>query len=451
MSFLRYPKYKCNNVEWLGELPAHWSLSRLGFASWVRARLGWKGLKAEEYVDDGYVLLATPNIKGREIDFEHVNFIDQVRYEESPEIALRQGDVLLAKDGSTLGIVNVVRRLPRPATVNSSIAVITPHAQLKGLYLYYLFQSDYLNATIQSIKGGMGVPHLFQQDLNKFAIPLPPIPEQTAISTFLDRETAKIDALVEEQTRLIELLKEKHQAVISHAVTKGLNPDTPMKDTGIDWPQSIPSHWEILNLTRVVEQFVDYRGVTPTKLEEGIPLITATQIKNGRIDHSLDPVFISEEEYGARMTRGFPETGDVLLTTEAPLGEVAMIEEARVSPGQRMILMKVDRSKVTNEFLFRHFQSDFGQNQLAMRASGSTASGIRADRLRGSAVLVPPLDEQKQIAAYIKTNTAGFDDLNAQIGRQLGLLQERRAALISAAVTGRIDVRGLIETQEAAE
>jgi len=107
--------------------------------------LGWKGLKAEEYVDDGFAFLSTPNIKGASIDFDNVNFINEYRYDESPEIKLRVDDVLLAKDGSTLGIVNIVRSLPRPTTVNSSIAVITPNQSLNGIFLYYLFQSSYTN------------------------------------------------------------------------------------------------------------------------------------------------------------------------------------------------------------------------------------------------------------------------------------------------------------------
>ena len=135
MSFPRYPAYKPSGVEWLGDVPEHWAISRLGFESWVRARLGWKGLKAEEYVDNGFAFLSTPNIKGLTIDFENVNFINQERFDESPEIKIREGDVLLAKDGSTLGTVNVVRQLPRPTTVNSSIAVITPNQSLDGVFL----------------------------------------------------------------------------------------------------------------------------------------------------------------------------------------------------------------------------------------------------------------------------------------------------------------------------
>ena len=162
MSFPKHANFKDSGLEWLGQVPAHWKISRLGFEAWVRARLGWKGLKAEEYIDDGFAFLSTPNIKGRTIDFKNVNFIDQWRYDESPEIKLHQGDVLLAKDGSTLGIVNVIRDLPRPTTVNSSIAVITPNSELLGVFLYYIFESSFMEHTIQRIKGGMGVPHLFQ-------------------------------------------------------------------------------------------------------------------------------------------------------------------------------------------------------------------------------------------------------------------------------------------------
>ena len=210
---------KDSGVEWLGQVPGHWEVSRLGFEAWVRARLGWKGLKAEEYVDEGFVFLATPNIKGKDIDFENVNYIDKIRFDESPEIKIQVGDVLLAKDGSTLGTVNVVRVLPRPATVNSSIAVITPYQALDGIYLFYLFQSTYLINTIQMIKGGMGVPHLFQADLNKFYIPLPPLETQKSIITHIDHETARIDALIETTQRSIDLLNERRSALITATVT----------------------------------------------------------------------------------------------------------------------------------------------------------------------------------------------------------------------------------------
>lgn len=211
--------FKPSGVDWLGDIPMGWKSSRLGYETWVRARLGWKGLKADEYVDEGFIFLATPNIKSRDIDFVNVNYITQERYDESPEIKLKQGDVLLAKDGSTLGTVNIVRFLPDEATVNSSIAVITPYKGLDGVYLMYLFLSKLMINTIQRVKGGMGVPHLFQSDLNKFYIPLPPFHEQQAIAAYLDEQTTKIDNLIAKVEQAIRTLQEYRSALITAAVT----------------------------------------------------------------------------------------------------------------------------------------------------------------------------------------------------------------------------------------
>ena len=210
---------KDSGVEWLGGVPQEWMVSRLGYETWIRARLGWKGLKADEYVDDGYIFLATPNIKGKQIDFNNVNYINKQRYEESPEIKLNIGDVLLTKDGSTLGTVNIVRDLPKPATVNSSIAVITPYKNLISEFLLYLLTSSFMVNTIQRIKGGMGVPHLFQADLNKFYLPIPDPAEQFEIVKFLDQETAKIDMLISKAESAIQLMQERRTALISAAVT----------------------------------------------------------------------------------------------------------------------------------------------------------------------------------------------------------------------------------------
>ncbi|PTB87308.1 hypothetical protein C9925_01820 [cyanobacterium G8-9] len=156
---------KDSGVEWLGEIPEHWGKSKLGYETKVKARLGWKGLKAEEYVQDGYIFIATPNIKNNEIDFTNVNYITEARYKESPEIMLEVGDVLVTKDGSTTGTTNVVRTLPKPATVNSSIAVIRPNKKLHSIFLYYYFVSTYIQETINLLRGGMGVPHLFQAEI----------------------------------------------------------------------------------------------------------------------------------------------------------------------------------------------------------------------------------------------------------------------------------------------
>jgi type I restriction enzyme S subunit len=210
---------KDSGVEWLGKIPFHWEISILGAKAIIKARLGWKGLKASEYVDSGYTFLSTPNIKNREINFENANYISAERYFESPEIMLQIGDVLLVKDGSTLGITNIVRKLPAPATVNSSIAVIRPNQEIDSVYLDYFLKGAFTQNNIQLMKDGMGVPHLFQADIRKFTILLPPLEEQKIIATFLNKETKEIDEIQKNISLIIESLHEFRVSIISSAVT----------------------------------------------------------------------------------------------------------------------------------------------------------------------------------------------------------------------------------------
>lgn len=442
MSLPMYMRYQDSNIEGLGRLPSHWKVSRLGYEAWVRARLGWKGLKAEEYVEDGFAFLSTPNIKGREIDFTNVNFITQARYDESPEIKLSPKDVLLAKDGSTLGTVNVVRHLPRPATVNSSIAVITPREQLDGVFLYYLFQSEFLQNTIQSLKGGMGVPHLFQEDLTRFRIPLPPMTEQSAIGFVLDRETAKIDVLVAEQKKLIALLAEKRQATISHAVTKGLNPNIPMKDSGVSWLGPVPTHWGISALSYLgsIET-----GSTPGRDEPSYWNGSIPWLKTGEINWT--PIreaeeFITEEGLENSAAK-IAKPGTLLMAMYGQgitRGRVALLEiEATYNQACAAIQFG---HRITPQFARYFFMAayhhvrDAGNETSQMNLSAGLIAKIRLP--------VPPVDEQKAAVRFLDSEIRKLDLLVAESERAVALLKERRSALITAAVTGQIDVRGAI-------
>jgi type I restriction enzyme S subunit len=211
---------KDSGIEWLGEVPRHWYCGKLGHNISVKARLGWKGLTASEYVEKGYGFLATPNIKTDEIDFVNINYITKERYEESPEIMLQIGDVLLAKDGSTLGIVNIVKKLPFECTVNSSIAVLRPlNTNIYSPFLKYFMQSHFVQNIIQMIKGGMGVPHLFQADIVKFDILIPPYEEQVEVTEYIDSEIMKIKKLIHLAEKEIALIEEYRIALINEAVT----------------------------------------------------------------------------------------------------------------------------------------------------------------------------------------------------------------------------------------
>jgi type I restriction enzyme S subunit len=442
----QYPTYKDSGVEWLGEVPENWKAGKLWDVASVKARLGWRGLKASEYVDDGYIFLSTPNIKPKIIDFENIYHITAERYFESPEIILQEGDVLIAKDGSTLGITNVVRNLPAPATVNSSIAVIRPKKILDGIFLYYFLLSDYIQFIIQLKKDGMGVPHLFQYDLRKFSVLIPTTKEQQAISAFLDCETAKIDILIAKKERLIKLLQEKRVALISHAVTKGLDPNVPMKDSGVGWIGKVPEYWNVQPLKYICSLLRDGTHLPPPRTDigvPGVPLLSVRNIVDGRFVNLPDDSFIAESDFW-QLEKSFSakENDIVLAIVGATLGKVAVVEKMPPFHIQRSLALFRTLPKIMIfKYLYYFFRGDAFQ-QLLWRSVGFSAQpGIYLGTIASIHATVPLIEEQRKIINYLDYETLEISNLIDKIHQTIEKLKEYRTALISAAVTGKIDVR----------
>jgi len=451
MKYPAYPKFKDSGVQWLGEVPEHWEVSRLDFLATIKARLGWKALTASEYVDDGYVFLSTPNIKGeKEIDFSNVNYITEERYIESPEIMLQTNDVLLAKDGSTLGITNVVRSLPRPATVNGSIAVIRkkPRANIDSSFLFRWITGAFLQSKIESLKDGQGVPHLFQSDIRKFPVLLPSHSEQTAIADFLDRETGRIDTLVAKKRRLLELLEEKRTALISRTVTRGLptdvarefglEPHTRSKDSGVEWLGEVPEEWEVLPLRRLVEYVKT--GSTPKGAEEyhfrdgGLNWYSPGDFSNNIYLCTSNRTLSEEGKVGIRI---FPPLTIMLVGIGATIGKVG-ISTIESSCNQQINAI-VTRNKLNPVFATYYFKimRDF----IVKCGKYTTLPIINQDETKNIVFPVPPNPEQIAIATYLDREIAKINQLKKKVEEAIARLQEYRTALITATVTGKIDVR----------
>jgi type I restriction enzyme S subunit len=271
-------------------------------------------------------------------------------------------------------------------------------------------------------------------------LPVPPVYEQKAIASFLDAETSKIDALVSEQRRLIELLKEKRQAVISHAVTKGLNPNAPMKPSGIQWLGDVPQHWSVHKLKRAFRS-VDYGISESLSMEGDVAILRMGNIQDGQIDLA-DLKYVSEVEEELLLVEG-----DLLYNRTNSLdliGKVGMFlgdSDIPVSFASYLVRLRTT-SKSTTRF-FAYLLNTEGILGLA-RASAFVAIGqcnLNPTRYGMLSVAVPPLSEQEEIADYLDDETSRLSSLEAEAERAIELLQERRTALISAAVTGKIDVR----------
>ena len=209
-----------SGIEWIDSIPNHWKINRLIFSAYIRARLGWKGLKADEYTSAGHPFLSAVNIQNDKLVWEDLNFINDNRYDESPEIKLKLGDLLLVKDGAGIGKCAIVDQLPYgTATTNSSLGVITPYSELNSMYLYYFFESAIFQNYISRIKNGMGVPHLTQGNLKNIMVVIPPYCEQEAIVAYLDDKCSNLDSIILKKQALIDKLTEYKKSLIYEVVT----------------------------------------------------------------------------------------------------------------------------------------------------------------------------------------------------------------------------------------
>lgn len=437
-----YGEYKESDIDWLGKIPSHWALSRVKEQGSVRGRVGWKALKADEYADEGYVFISTPNIKNKDIDFENVNYITYERYIESPEIILKENDILLAKDGSTLGITNIVTSLPREATVNSSIAVLRFRRETHKRYLFYQFLSDLIQVRISLKKSGMGVPHLFQRDINAFILLLPPLNEQKEIAHYLDTKTTQIDRKIDLLTQKAQRYEELKKSLINETVTRGLDKSVSMKDSGIEWIGEIPEHWKVQHLKNTVSiKITDGPHETPDFIDHGIPFISAEAIQNGGINFEAKRGYISEETDKVYSKKCKPQKDDIFIvksgSTTGKIGYVS--REINFNIWSPLALVRV--SKLNHpRYLFYFLSSIYFQQQVQTYWSLGTQPNIGMKVLENLFILNPTFQDQQAIATYLDTKTTQIDQIIQTVNTQVEKLQELRKTLINDVVTGKIKV-----------
>ena len=440
MSFPRYAKYKESGVKGLGEVPEHWRCVPLKSIASLNDEVLGEDTPSDFAIE--YVEISDVEI------FLGITGSTATTFAEAPSRArrkVRDGDVIVSTVRTYLKAIAQVRTPPDNMIVSTGFAVVRPKSADSG-FLGYLLRSDYVIGTVISRSVGISYPAINSSDLSNIILPLPPFGVQSEICNFLDRETAKIDALVAEQERLIALLKEKRQAVISHAVTKGLDPNAPMKDSGVEWLGEVPAHWAIARLKRATILLKDGTHLPPQRVDEGVPLLSVRNIADGKFGLRDDYSQISEADY-AELSRAFvPQPNDVLLAiVGATLGKVALIPaDLGKFHIQRSVAVLRTSPIVQPEWLRDVISSGGFQRLLWEHVGYSAQPGIYLGTLADFCIPVPSLGEQSTIATHLRSATGKLDRLIAEAQRAIALLQERRAALISAAVTGKIDVRGLV-------
>ena len=450
MSFPRYPEYKDSGVEWLGEVPAHWGVKRLRFvadlnpskselASFDRS-LEVSFLPMEAIGDDG------------SLNLERTRPIVEV---ETGYTYFREGDVAVAKITPCFenGKGAVMRGLISGVGFGTTELIVARPKAAKAMseYLHWLFISrSFRQLGEAAMYGAGGQKRVPDEFVRNFEVAFPDVAEQAAIATFLDHETAKIDALVAEQKKLIALLKEKRQAVISHAVTKGLNPDVPMKDTGIEWLGEVPAHWETVRIKWVARM---ESGHTPDKKVEAywtncdIPWVSLNDTGYLKTNDYISETAFSINELGiANSSARLLPANVVVFSRDATIGRCA-ITTRPMAVSQHFIAW-ICSDRLQPEFLLRIFRSM--TEELKRLTFGATVKTIGMPDVKTLTTTIPPLEEQEQIVQHINGRCSELDSLILDAESMVSLLKERRSALISAAVTGKIDVRGFAVAKETA-
>ena len=436
MSFPRYPRYKDSGVEWLGEVPEHWEVRPVGSLAEVVNGYPFDS-RLFDSGDAGFPLVRIRDLGQVHTEAKYLGaFIERA--------SITSDEVLIGMDGD----FNVGRWLGTGlALLNQRMCCVRAKTPLQTRFLEYALPTPL--RLINDITYSTTVKHLASSQVEKTRVAQPPSEvEVQQVVFFLDEEVAKIDALIAEQQRLIELLKEKRQAVISHAVTRGLNPDAPMKPSGVEWLGDVPAHWTRCLLKRVFRT-MDY-GISDSLEPIGaVAVLRMGNIAEGRIK-------VNELKYVDAVDLALLlSPGDLLYNRTNSLDQIAKVGlyegsvDVPVSFASYLVRLRT-HDEVLPEYM-RYSLNTSGMLGIA-RASAFVAIGqcnLNPSRYGEIPVAIPPRNEQKAIVEFLEKKTRSIDRLIAEADSAIFLLSERRTALISAAVTGKIDVRGLAMAEAA--
>ena len=431
-----YPQYKDSGVEWLGEVPEHWEIVSIKRLCSIKRGASPRPIDDSKYFDDDgeYAWVRISDVTASQ------GYLTQTTQKLSQlgknlSVPLDPGELFLSIAGS----------VGKPIITNIKCCIHDGFVYFKD-YRENLKLLFWVFASVQPCLGlgKMGTQlNLNVDTVGEIKIGLMPEYEQNAIANFLDNATCKIDTLIQKQQNLIELLKEKRQALISHAVTKGLNPHVKMKDSGVEWLGEVPEHWEVMKIKHMLEiPITDGPHETPEFIDEGVPFVSAEAISSSCIDFNKIRGYISREANEIYSKKYSPKLHDIYMVKSGATTGVTAIVNDRIdfniwSP---LAVFRCSQKALPN-FLLNYLRSKNFFKAIELHWSFGTQQNIGMNVLENLFICLPAIQEQQEISNYLDNATCKIDTLITKAQKAIELLKERRTALISAAVTGKIDVR----------
>jgi len=440
----KYPVYKESGVEWLGNIPADWQIKRLKYTASCNDEVLAESTDHDHIIQ--YVDISSVDITNG------IANIEEMTFEKAPSRARRKvqdGDTIISTVRTYLkAIASITTPLPN-LIVSTGFAVIRPKPEAHSQYLAYQLKSQGFVDAVVANSEGVSYPAINASRLIELPIVLPPVDKQKTIASFLDRKTTEIDALIAKKRRMIELLQEKRTAVISHAVTKGLDAKAPLKDSGVEWLDNLPHHWGMVPLKFVLlaKPGAIKTGPFGSQLLSSEMLSGLIKVYNQRNVIDVDFIggdnYITEEKY-SELSAFSVEPRDILVTTRGTIGRCAILP-MDAEPGilhPCLMRIQIDERKVLIDYLALLIQDgSIIREQLRLKSNATTIEVIYSDSLKQVKLPLPPISEQLQILSLVNEQTTKTDAMITKVSAAIDKLLEYRTALIAAAVTGKIDVR----------
>lgn len=440
-----YPVYKDSGVEWLGRVPEHWQIKRLKHIASVQTGVAkGKDHGGKETIEVPYLRVA--NVQDGYLSLDDVATIEIPR-EDLTRYSLQSGDVLMNEGGDfdKLGRGSVWLEEIEPCIHQNHVFAVRPTA----------VSSAWLNAFTGSLaaqfyfmgraKQSTNLASISSSNIMELAVAMPPATEVDLLLAHLDRETARIDALIEKKTRFIELLREKRQALITHAVTKGLDPSVKMKNSGVDWLGEVPEHWDCCLFKHKCLNVTDGAHISPDTVNGVNFFVSTKDIVEGRIDFA-GALLTSADSYEYLVRTGCnPIEGDVLFSKDGTIGRTVVVRGApEFVVASSLIIIRPELRTLNSDFFNYFCQSKVVASQVESLVRGAGLPRISIQNLLKIIGVFPPLTEQRVIVEFLDTEVSRIDSLIRKTDRSIDLLKERRSALITAAVSGQIDLRGAV-------
>ena len=433
-------RMKESGIDWIGQIPEEWEISKIKFTTQLNGRIGWQGLTSAEYKEEGPYLITGTDFQNGTINFETAVHIDERRWSEASQIQVENGDLLITKDG-TVGKVAIISGLDDKASLNSGVLRIQTIDEIDRRFLYYVLLSDefwmWFNYTNS---GASTILHLYQNVFDEFTFTFPQKNEQQKIADFLDKKTAQMDKVKVLLEKQIQKLKDYRASLIYETVTKGLDKTVPMKDSGIDWVGQVPQGWGVNRLKYLANKIGS--GKTPLGgsgifEETGILFIRSQNIYNGLILLEDKATYINRNIH-QQMIGTCVKKNDILLNiTGASIGRVAKYDlDIEANVNQHVCIIRSNRY-VLPDYLMYFIMSEFGQFMIKTHQISGNREGLSFENIGNFKIIAPGLDYQYEISQYLNKKMLTINQMIKTKEQQIANINKQRQTLIYDYVTGK--------------